>query len=95
MRRLKKNWGKLKLLDARIPPKRKTSAPSTKKGRFSGKKVSKALRLTTAGRLRPVQIGIDRRVQGEIAGEAVLQVESGGAMVVVTTLKGVAGVTGA
>src|SRR3954466_16100288 len=31
------------------PPKLKTCAPSTKKGRFSGKNVSNAERLSTAG----------------------------------------------
>ncbi len=49
IRRLKKMSGTPKLFEARMPPKRNTSAPSTKKGRFSGKKVSNTLRLTTAG----------------------------------------------
>jgi hypothetical protein len=49
MRREKKYSGAVADSSARSRPKRKRSSPSTKKGRFSSNRVSKSVRLTSAG----------------------------------------------
>src|SRR3954465_11324672 len=74
-----------------LPKLSKICAPSRKNGRFSGKKVSNALRLMTAGStspcpksgwavaprraLGPAGGGVEGRVERQVAGDAVFRIE--------------------